>query len=113
MDTPTMIKIDDVEYIRKDSMVSDKEITDEVIVRTRSAGVHIGTIKTRNGNEFVLTNARRLWLWYGAFTLNAVAMKGVNRASSRISIPVNEIMLLEVIEVIPVAKGVDLSSTEK
>ena len=85
----------------------------EVIVRTYSAGVHIGTLKERNGKEVTLTTARRLWSWAGAFTLSAVATKGVDRANSRISVAVPEILLTEAIEVIPVSEGVDLSATEK
>ena len=84
----------------------------EVIVRTYSAGVHIGTLQSREGKEVVLINARRLWSWAGAFTLNAVAIKGVNRKDSRISVPVASIILTEAIEIIPVSEGIDLSSTE-
>jgi hypothetical protein len=83
----------------------------EVIIRTYSAGVHIGTIVSREGREIVLANARRLYSWSGAFTLNAVAMNGVNRVNSRISIAVPQITLLEAIEIIPVAPGVDLSTS--
>ena len=85
----------------------------EVILRTQSAGVHIGVLVSRNGSEAVLAGARRLWQWSGAFTLNAVATAGVNRTNSRISVPVPEITVLGVIEVIPVASGIDLSTTEK
>lgn len=87
-----------------------KKATSEVIIRTYSAGVHVGTLKSRKGREVILTNSRRIWAWYGAFTLNAVATMGVDRNRSRISLPVAEITLLEAIEVIPVAKGIDLSS---
>ena len=90
-----------------------KPVGSEVIVRTYSAGVHIGTLKSREGREVVLTNARRLWSWSGAFTLNAVATGGVSRDNSRISKPVPEITLLDAIEVIPVSIGVDLSTTEE
>lgn len=102
-----------VEYVRKDSIQTISETGPEVIVRTYSAGVHIGTIKERTGQEVVLSNARRLWKWDGAFTLNAVATAGVKRNDSRISVPVPEITLLHAIEIIPVAVGVDLSPTEK
>lgn len=85
----------------------------EVMVRTYSAGVHIGTLKERNGKEVTLTNARRLWSWAGAFTLSAVATKGVDRGNSRISVEVPEVLLTEAIEIIPVIKGVDLSTTEQ
>ena len=88
------------------------QTSNEVIVRTYSAGVHIGTLQSREGREVTLTNARRLWSWSGAFTLNAVATKGVNRKNSRISVPVPSIVLTEAIEIIPVSDGVNLSSTE-
>ena len=104
------ITINGVEYTRKDSVPA---IGPEVLVRTYSAGVHIGTIMDRNGKEVTLANARRLWFWKGAFTLNAVALKGVNRKESRISNPVPTITLTEAIEILPVAEGVDLTSTEK
>ena len=88
------------------------QTSNEVIVRTYSAGVHIGTLQSREGQQVTLTNARRLWSWSGAFTLNAVATKGIRRKDSRISVAVPSIVLLEAIEIIPVAEGVDLSSTE-
>lgn len=93
--------------------VTKKKAPAEVIIRTYSAGVHVGTLKSRKGKEVVLQNARRIWSWAGAFTLNAVATKGVDRKNSRITTPVPEIILTEAIEVITVAPGVDLSTTEK
>jgi hypothetical protein len=107
------ITINGVDYVRADSIVTNRPLGPEVIIRTYSAGVHIGTIISREGREVKLANARRLWSWAGAFTLNAVAAKGVDRKESRISIPIEEITLLEVIEIIPVSSGVDLSTTEK
>lgn len=70
-----------------------------VVVRTYSAGVHFGTLEIREGKEVILSNARRLWSWEGAFTLNAVASKGVSKGS-RLSVPVKSITLTEAIEVI-------------
>lgn len=102
--------VDDVAYVRED-IVCNKKTGNEVIVRTYSAGVHIGTIKEKNGQEIILTNARRLWKWAGAFTLNKVATSGIDRDNSRISISVPEISLIW-IEIIPVCEGVDLSTTE-
>ena len=71
-----------------------------VIVRTRSAGVHTGYLLEQAGTAAVLGEARRLWRWGGAFTLNEAALRGCAE-SSRISEPVNRILLTEVIEVIP------------
>lgn len=73
-----------------------------ILVRTYSAGVHYGTLKSRDGQEVVLSNARRLWFWEGAFTLNAVAENGVS-GKSRISVVVPEILLMQAIEIIPIS----------
>ena len=105
------IEINGETYVRADLV--NAPIGPEVIIRTYSAGVHIGSIISREGKEVKLANARRLWSWKGAFTLNAVAARGVDRSNSRISIPVTEITLLEAIEIIPVTADVDLTATEK
>lgn len=71
-----------------------------VICRTYSAGVHTGHLQEIHGTSGVLTEARRLWKWTDAFTLNEVANDGCGE-NSRISDPVEEILLTEIIEVIP------------
>ena len=111
MSKPNTLKIDDVEYVRKDSSPT-QELGDEVIVRTFSAGVHIGNLISENGTRVELANARRLWKWNGAFTLNEVASLGINRKESRICKIVPKIILTEAIEIIPIIKGVNLSPTE-
>ena len=74
-----------------------------VLVRTYSAGVHFGTLKSRDGKDVVLTNARRLWQWSGACSLSQVAIDGVELSGSKISILVPEITLTEAIELIPMS----------
>lgn len=76
-----------------------------VIVRTYSAGVHIGELVSRNGQEATIANSRRLWRWRGANTLNEAALYGVAQEFTRISEPVPSIDLTQVIEVIPVASA--------
>jgi len=71
-----------------------------VIVRTESAGVHFGYLKSRNGKEVELERSRRIWRWYGAWTLNEIATVGLDISKSKISAPVSLILLLESIEVI-------------
>lgn len=113
MTNPKTIKIGNDVYIRQCDIAAQKPSGPESIFRTRSAGVHVGTLKSRSGTEATILNARRLWCWVGAFTLNEAALYGVTRESSRISATVPEILLTEVIEIIPIAEGVDLSTTEK
>ena len=71
-----------------------------VIIRSRSAGVHVGYLRVRNGQEAELTNARRVWYWTGANTLHEMSLTGVGKGS-KISEPVPEITVLKVLEVIP------------
>lgn len=108
---PKTIKIDDVEYVQACAAI--QSTGPESIIRTYAAGVHIGEVVSVSGQTVVLKNARRLWKWTGAFTLNAVATAGVTRGESRISVAVPSITLLDAVEIIPVCDGVDLSTTEK
>lgn len=71
-----------------------------VVVRTYSAGVHVGTLGQLAGEQAVLTDARRIWRWEGANTLHEVALHGVGKGS-RVSEPVGQILLTGVIEIIP------------
>jgi hypothetical protein len=75
-----------------------------VVVRTYSAGVHVGTLVKHAGREVVLANARRVWRWRGANSLNELALKGAAEDYTRISEPVAEITLTEATEVIPATK---------
>ena len=72
-----------------------------VVVRTYSAGVHVGTLASHDGKNVTLTDARRLWRWSGANSLNEVSQKGADMSYTRISEPVPKIMLTESIELIP------------
>jgi hypothetical protein len=74
-----------------------------VIIRTRDAGVHIGRLVSRDSGEVTLSDARRLWRWKGANTLNEVATKGVDKEYSRLSEPVAKIIVIGACEVIEVS----------
>lgn len=70
-----------------------------VVVRTYSAGVHVGELVSRKGQEVTLANSRRIWYWQGAASLSAIAVTGVG-AGSKIAVAVGEIVLTEAIEII-------------
>ena len=73
-----------------------------VIVRTYSAGVFAGYLKSRNGKEVTMLNARKLWYWDGAATLNQLAMEGVTKPKNcKFPCEVDEVNLTEAIEIIP------------
>jgi hypothetical protein len=104
MPEPKTIKIDDVEYIRKDSIPSLDNNENYSIIRTQSAGVHAGYLQSTNiGNgSVVLKNARRIWYWDGAASLSQLALEGVSKPENcKFSVVVPEITLLGVIEIIP------------
>ena len=69
------IKVDEVEYVRKDAN-QKAECLDGMpyqIVRTYSAGVFAGYVASRNGQEVILKKARRLWYWVEAASLSQLA----------------------------------------
>lgn len=81
-----------------------------VLIRTYSAGVHFGTLISREGQEVHLEQARRLWNWQGALSLSEIASKGVDIKNSKISVPVSEILLTQAIEIIPIHKDSNMNS---
>ena len=73
-----------------------------VIVRTYSAGVHTGYLKSKDGKEVILLNSRRMYYWSGASTLSQLAMEGVSNPSDcKFPCEVDSITLTEAIEIIP------------
>lgn len=83
--------------------MTKKKTKQYVIVRTYSAGVFAGYLKSKKGKEVVLTNARRLWYWKGAASLSQLAMEGVkNPNECKFPTPVTEVQLTEAIEILPV-----------
>ena len=83
------------------------------IVRTYSAGVFAGFLRSRKGQEVVLTNARRLWFWSGAASLSQLAMEGVkNPDSCKFPCEVPEVELLQVIEILPCSEKARKSISE-
>ncbi len=76
-----------------------------VIVRTYSAGVHFGYLVKRDGKEVTLERSRRIWRWFGAWTLSEVATTGVDISKSRIAAPITTVLTeaIEVIDCSPVA----------
>ena len=86
-------------YVQKEKKQSELPY---VIVRTYSAGVHAGYLKSRNGKEVELFNSRRIWYWAGAMTLSQLAMDGTKKPENcKFPMAVDSIILTEAIEIIP------------
>lgn len=79
-----------------------------VVVRTYSAGVHVGVLGPKAGEEVTLTEARRVWYWEGANTLHEMALRGVSKAS-KVSEAVPTITLRGWIELIPCSEEAERS----
>jgi hypothetical protein len=74
-----------------------------VIVRTQSAGVFAGYLKSRVGKEGAVVQARRLWFWAGAASLSQLAQEGTSKPGDcKFPVPVDSIELTEIIEVLSV-----------
>lgn len=72
-----------------------------VIVRTYSAGVFAGHLASRKDKEVVLTDARRIWYWYGAASLSQLAVDGTSKPKEcKFPVPVPECTLTEAIEIL-------------
>jgi hypothetical protein len=71
-----------------------------VIVRTQTAGVHVGTLKEYSGKEAILVNSSRIWRWFGANTLDDLAVAGASEERTKISAQAPLKVLTEVIEII-------------
>lgn len=76
-----------------------------VVVRSRDAGVHVGTLIERTGDVVTLRDAVRIWRWRGANTLHEVAVAGIDSADessyTRVSQQIAEIVVLGVCEMLP------------
>ena len=85
MSKPESIMIDDVKYVRSDVLgTKESELMDGMpyqIVRTYSAGVFAGYVKSRVGQEVVMIKTRRIWYWNGANSLSELAIHGTSKPS--------------------------------
>ncbi len=97
------IEINGETYIKKSDVKSIEQPSGEyVVVRTYSAGVHAGYLKSRDGKEVTLTNTRRLWYWKGAASLSQLAGTGTSNIDAcKFPGSIAEITLTEAIEIIP------------
>ena len=104
------IELNNVEYVRKDQIAQKTAISmeglDYVIVRTYSAGVHSGYLKSREGREVELLEVRRFYQWYGSSTLSQFAQSGTSQPSKcKFPEEVDRLILTEAIEILYVTEN--------
>ena len=92
--------------------IADHLIGKYCIVRTYSAGVFAGTLARMDGQQAVVSGARRLWHWDGAASLSELAVLGTAKPEScKFPVQVSEVLLLQVIEVLPCTEAAKESIT--
>lgn len=80
--------------------------SDYYIIRTDRAGVFFGRIKSRRPkhNSLVLADARKIWRWYGAYSVEDIAVAGISD-SSRVTRAVGEIEVYAPCQIIRCTKA--------
>ena len=108
MTKPKTIIIDEVEYVRKDSISTPAPKLDGLeykIVRCERSGVFAGYVKSRNGREVEILQSRRLWYWCGAASLSQLAQEGVSDPKNcKFPVAMDKNIVLDVIEIIDTTK---------
>lgn len=108
MDIENLLKI--LELLKSDDISNKTNVyhpmlNKRCLIRTYSAGVHIGDviyINPNNSMEIKLQNALRLWNWKdGGLSLSAIANNGIK--NGRLN-KTGDIYLTNVIEMIPTTK---------
>lgn len=104
-------------YVPKDSIQSapaqQLDGMKYCMVRTYSAGVFAGYVKSRDGKEIELKKARRIWGWSGAASLSQLATEGTSKPGNcKFPCEVDSITLTEAIEIIPITDKAKKSINE-
>ena len=103
------IEINGVTYMEKGSQVIPSQNVDGleyVIIRSVNAGVFAGYLTSKEKDEVIMINTRRLWYWDGAASLSQLATEGVTKPENcKFSVVVSNQIILGVCEII--------STTEK
>ena len=83
------------------------------VVRGDRSGVFAGNVESRNGQEVIIKNVRRLWYWDGACSISQWAKDGTAKPSRcKFTVTVDEIELLDAIEIIECTSKAEQSIKE-
>lgn len=95
--------IEGVKYVPENDKAETLDGLEYKIVRTYSAGVFAGYLKSLDGKQGVVLKARRLWFWDGAASLSQLAVDGTSKpVNCKFPCEVEEVLLTEIIEVLSV-----------
>lgn len=107
MKDQNIITINGIDYVPVSKRHTNTDGLVYSMVRTYSAGVFAGYYKRgATSKEATVYEAKRIHFWEGAASLSELAQRGTSLPEKcRIPMPVSEVYLTEVIEVIPMTKG--------
>ena len=75
------------------------------VVRGDRSGVFAGEVESKNGQDIILRNVRRLWYWNGACSISEIAKYGVKYPDDcKFTVTLDKIEILDAIEIIPCTK---------
>jgi len=112
VNNPKTIKIDEIEYVRKDSIskkADDLNDMENVMIRSFGAGVFVGYLAEKkhelNGVNVTMKKCRRIHYWDGACSLTQLAIDGtVAPSNCRITDPIDSQFIANVIEILPLSE---------
>lgn len=107
---PQTITIDDVKYVRADSVNQNAEPLEGmpfVLIRSDRSGVHFGYLRSKvvAGDKWNvdMVHCRRVYYWSGAATLSQLALEGTKKPDEcKFPAPVPTMEVAGVIEIIPI-----------
>lgn len=98
------------ETVKAAAGTEKKKLHPYVIVRGDRSGVFAGDLVERFGQEVTLHNCRRLWYWDGAASISQLAADGTKRPGNcKFTVPVESIVILDAIEIIPCTDAAEAS----
>ena len=106
--TQNTLTVNGLEYVLKSSVhentkAESKDGMEYKIIRGDRSGVFSGYVKSLNGKEAVIYEARRLWFWSGAASLSQLAIDGTTKPNDcKFPESVSKIQLTDVIELLDV-----------
>lgn len=107
--TVNEIMINGVKYFREGSTTQETasrvDGLEAVMIRSQNAGVFYGYLESRNGEEVVLRQSRRIWYWSGAASLSQLAVDGTTKPKDcKFPVAVDRHTILQVIEILPLTE---------
>ena len=83
--------------------MKDKLIGKYVIVRADKPGVFFGKLIHRDGQEVLMQNARKIFRWEGAGSVEQIACDGVSAEGSKITCEIEQMLIFGADQILPCA----------